>query len=143
MDIADLKVAISVEVDHHKEDSPSRINADNDDRNAIRDKQETCVDPLAVSQCHNRITIVTGKFSNKNVNVEDAVPIGEAQLQEFESACLTGFYQSIKREAVAAKEAKKKRWVDPMEYCDLGLIFARVTALMSTRAINLNHELQY
>ena len=48
-DIADLKEAISVEVDHHKEDSPSRINADDDDRKAIRDKLETCVDPLDVS----------------------------------------------------------------------------------------------
>ena len=93
MDIADLKEAISVEVDHHTKDSPSRINADNDDRNAIRDKQETCVDPLAVSQCQNSIIIVTGKFSNKNVNV----PIGEAQLQEFESACLTGS-RGIKRD---------------------------------------------
>ena len=81
MAIADLKEAISIEVDHHKEDSPSRINADDDDRNAIRDKLETCVDPLDVSQCQNRITIVTGKFSNKNVNVKDAVPIGEARLQ--------------------------------------------------------------
>ena len=85
-DIADLKEAISVEVDHHKEDSSSRINADDDDRNAIRDKLEQCVD---VSQCQKRITIVTRKFSNKNFNVEDAVPIGEAQLQELESACLT------------------------------------------------------
>ena len=30
-----------------------------------------------------------------------------------------------------------------MEQCDSGLIFARVTALMSTRAINLNDVLKY
>ena len=30
-----------------------------------------------------------------------------------------------------------------MEQCDLELIFARVTALMSTRAINLNDVLKY
>ena len=30
-----------------------------------------------------------------------------------------------------------------MEQYDLGFIFARVTALMSTRAINLNHVLKY
>ena len=131
-DIADLKEVISVEVDHHKEDSPSIINADNDDRNAIRDNLETCVDPLGVSQGHNRIAIVTGKFSNKNVNVEDAVQIGETQLQEFELVCLTGFYQTNKRNVVATKEGKKKRGVDPIEQSDLGLTFARVTALMST-----------
>ena len=101
------------------------------------------MDPLDVSQCQNRITIVTGKFSNKNANVEDAVPIGEAQLHEFESACLTGFYQTIKRKFVATKEVTKKRGFDPMEQCDLGLIFERVTALMNTRAINLNHVLTY
>ena len=44
---------------------------------------------------------------------------------------------------VATKEGNKKRGVDPMEQCDLELIFARVTALMSTRAINLNHVLKY
>ena len=76
-DISDLKEAIRIEVDHHKQDSPSIINADNDDMNAIRDKLETCVDPLDVSQGQNSITIVTGKFSKTNVNVEDAVPIGD------------------------------------------------------------------
>ena len=37
-DIADLNEATFVEVDHHKEESISRIKADSDDRNAIRDK---------------------------------------------------------------------------------------------------------
>ena len=41
------------------------------------------------------------------------------------------------------KEGKKQRGADPMEQCDSGLIFARVTALMSTRAINLNDVLKY
>ena len=41
------------------------------------------------------------------------------------------------------KEGKKKRVVDTMEQCDLGLIFARVTALMSTRAIKLNVMWKY
>ena len=138
-DIADLKEATLFEVaTTKKEESTSRIKADSDDRNAIRDKLETCVDPLDVSQGQNLINIVTGKISNKNVNVEDAVQIGKAQLQEFESACPTGFYQTIKMKVITMKEGKKQRGADPMEQCDSGLIFARVTALMSTRAINLN-----
>ena len=63
---------------------------------------------LDVSQSHNLINIVTGKISNKNVNVEDAVQIGEVQLQEFESACPTGFYQTIKRKGITMKEGKKR-----------------------------------
>ena len=59
-------------------------------------------------------------------------------MQEFESACPTGFYQTIKRNVITTKEGKKKRGVDPVEQCDSGLIFARVTALMSTRATKLN-----
>ena len=58
-DIADLKEATLVEVAHHKEQSTSRIKADSDDRNAIRAKLGTCVDPLDVSQCQNLINIVT------------------------------------------------------------------------------------
>ncbi len=50
--------------------------------------------------------IVTRKISNKNVNVEDAVKIGDAQLHEFESACPTGFYQTIKRKVITMKEGK-------------------------------------
>ena len=41
------------------------------------------------------------------------------------------------------KEGKKQRGADPMEQCDSGLIFAKVTALMSTRAINQNDVLKY
>ena len=41
------------------------------------------------------------------------------------------------------KEGKKQRGADPMEQCDSGLIFAKVTELMSTRAINLNAMLKY
>ena len=44
---------------------------------------------------------------------------------------------------ITMKEGKKQRGADPMEQCDSGLIFARVTALMSTRAINLNDVLKY
>ena len=40
-------------------------------------------------------------------------------------------------------EGKKKLGADPMEQCDSGLVFPRVTALMSTRAINLNDMLKY
>ena len=101
------------------------------------------MDTLDVSQCHNLINIVTGKISNKNVNVEETVQIGEFQLQEFESACPTGFYQTIKRTVITMKEGTKQRGVDPMEQCDSGLIFARVKALMSTRANNLNDVLKY
>ena len=69
-DIADLKEATLVEVEHHKEESTSIIKTDSDDRNAIRDKLETCVDPIDVSQGQNLINIVTGKISNRNINVE-------------------------------------------------------------------------
>ena len=56
-DIADLNEATLVEVDHHKEESTSIIKADSDERNPIRDKLETCVDPLDVlstsyQHCH-------------------------------------------------------------------------------------------
>ena len=101
------------------------------------------MDPLDVSQGQHLINIVTRKISNKTFNVEDAVQIREAQLHEFESACPTGFYQTIKRKVITMKEGKKQRGLDPMEQCDSGLTFARVTALMSTRAINLNDVLKY
>ena len=77
-DIAYLKEDTLFEVGNHKEESHSRIKADDDNRNAIKDKLDTCVDPLDVAQGQNLINIVTVKMSNKNVNVENAVQIGEA-----------------------------------------------------------------
>ena len=62
-DIADLKDPTVVEVDHHKEESPTIINTDHGDRNAIRDTLDACVYPFDVSQGHNNISIVTGKMS--------------------------------------------------------------------------------
>ena len=71
-----LERATLFEVDHHKEESPSIIKTDDDDRNAIRDKRDTWMDLPDVSQGQNLINIVTGKISNKNVSVEeDAVQI--------------------------------------------------------------------
>ena len=52
------------------------------------------------------------RSATKNVNVEDAVQIGEVQLQEFESACPTGFYQTIKMKVITMNEDKKKRGAD-------------------------------
>ena len=49
----------------------------------------------------------------------------------------------IMRKVVTMKEGNKKRGVDPMEQYDSELVFARVTALISTRAINLNDLLKY
>ena len=41
------------------------------------------------------------------------------------------------------KEGNKQRGAGQMEQCDSGLICARVTTLMSTRAINLSDVLKY
>ena len=82
---------------------------------------------------------ICSRLTQDIADFEDAVQIGEAQLQEFEWACPTGFYQTIKRKVIG----KKKRGVGTMEQCDLGLIFARVIALMSTRAFKLNVMLKY
>ena len=73
-----MKEATLFEVDHHKEEYHSRIKADDDNMNAIRDKLDMCLDPLDVAQGQNLINIVTVKMSNTNFNVEDAVQIGEA-----------------------------------------------------------------
>ena len=44
-DIADLKEATLFEVDHHKEESTSRIKADSDDRNYQRQAGDVCGSP--------------------------------------------------------------------------------------------------
>ena len=57
------------------------------------------MDPVDVSQGQNRINIVTAKISKKNVQIGEA----HMQLQEIQSVCPTGFYQTIKRKVVTMK----------------------------------------
>ena len=67
-------------------------------------------------------TLAPGRSATKMSMLKTlfSVQTGEVQLQEFELACPTGFYQTIKRKVITMKEGKKQRGADPMEQRDSG-----------------------
>ena len=62
---------------HHKEESPSRITNDAKNRADLRQKLETCIDPLNDSNYPDKlVNIVTGHVVvHKAVNIENAAAV--------------------------------------------------------------------
>ena len=77
------------EVKSHEKEKPSRITSDANDRDKIREKCLTCIDPY--SHPANLVNVVTGLISPEMVNAHDAVDIGNGQLVSFEKSWSDGF----------------------------------------------------
>ena len=72
---------------------------DQNDRQVIREKLKTCIDPLnTAGQASALVNIVSGHICTDEVNVHDAVDLGKAQMEEYEASWPEGFHQPPKRE---------------------------------------------
>ena len=93
----------------HKEEAPSRILADNEDRMNICKKLNSVLNPLDVTQNqHNLVNIVIEKvIPNTDVDVYKAIDIGTEQMKQFESEWPGGFYKPIKKIVKTMAERKK------------------------------------
>ena len=87
-DIADMSDdSVEREVTSHKEEKPSRIISDARDRDKIREKLLTYIDPLdPTGHPVGLINVVTGRTAPETVNAHDAVDIGNGQLASFEKS---------------------------------------------------------
>ena len=80
----------------HKEESKSRMEADAKDRAGIRQKLDTCIDPLDPTKHPNGlVNIASGRVAASAVNVYDAVRVGENLQADFKSYWPAGFYSTI------------------------------------------------
>lgn len=134
------------EVTTHKEENPSRIRSDAQDRENIKKKLEACIDPFDTADHEKSIVnIVTGRIATDKVNVHDAVAIGKKQMTKYTATWPAGFYSTIPKEVVTMAVARKVIRVGSTDVCDVTLIYSRVLGLQATRDINfqqvLKHEL--
>ena len=68
----------------HKEEMSSCRVADAEDRQKLRDKLQTCIDPLETNEPKGGIVnIVTGKIAPKSMNIDQIVTVGKEQAQQF------------------------------------------------------------
>ncbi len=140
-DVADLKDSSSVEITSHKEELASRVKYDENDRQVIREKLQTCIDPSNTAS--HLVNIVTGHICTDEVNVHNAIDLGKSQMKEYEASWPAGFHQPLKKKVRTMKENKKKTTTVAAEQFESGLMFARALALMNSRDIKVEYILSY
>ena len=81
----------------HIEETAAGIKGDDQDRKALRDKLELCIDPLDPEQHPDGLmNIVTGQVvSHSSVNVDKAQLLGNTQMESFECSWPGEFHDSI------------------------------------------------
>lgn len=132
----------------HKEETKARIASDSSDRASIREKLKLIIDPLdPASHPPTIVNVVTGQVSDETVNVQDAVTIGTALMEEFERSWPEGFRNTIKKKVkTVADSTKKSIKVGSKHVYDTTVIYSRVIGIQaSSRDIDiqkvLSHEL--
>ena len=146
-DVAEMSKGYKeTEVTTHKEEKPSRVRADHQDRLKILEKLQLSIDRLDSSNHPDGIlNVVTGLIALSIVNVEQAVKIGKAKMESFENALPSGFHGPISKQVVTMNAAKKSMTVGGKDVYDVNLIYTRVLGLQQSRDIDLadilKHEL--
>ena len=78
----------------HKEESPSRIIRDADDRQSLHRTLLSCINPMDPDThvTGSLLNIWSGQVAQPNVNVDRALDIGAEQMIQFERSWPDGFY---------------------------------------------------
>ena len=138
-----MKDSSSVDITTHKGELASWIKYDENDRKVIR-KKPKLFDPLnTAGQASAFVNIVSGSICPDEVNVHDAVDLGKAQMEEYETSWPEGFHQLLKKKVCKMQECKKKTRTDTAEQFDSGLIFVWALGLMNSQDIKVGQILSY
>ena len=70
-----------------KEEKPSRIRSDEEDSEKIREKLQSCIDPLDP----------VGRIGPEKVNVPNAIEIGRTQMGSYEGSWPEGFNATLSK----------------------------------------------
>ena len=131
----------------HNEEAKARIAEDKRDRDGIRQKLDTCINPLySAAHPSGIFNVVSGQIGSTEVNVHNAVTIGTEQMKVFESRLPQGLYETIMKRVVTMDHARRHVKVGAVKVFDTNLIYSRVIGLQAReRDIDikdvLGHEL--
>jgi len=128
----------------HKEEMPSRIQSDGVDREKLKDRLSTCIDPLQ-SDDHppGLLNIVTGGLCHDRVNVDASVSIGIKQMKEYELHWPESFNKPLTKQVVLMSISRKQIKIGQVAVYDTNLIYSRVLGLQNVRDVNLKDILMY
>ena len=138
-DTAHQKVVIT-----HKEELLQRVRADNVDREKLRAKIHTVINPLDSNEHMDCIiNVVTGKVAQDNVNVDKSVEIGLQQMNDFESSWPVGFHSSISKKVVTMSTMRRHIKIGNSQLYDTDLIYSRVIGLRTSRNMSMKEVLKF
>lgn len=100
--------------DYHKEEATARITSDKKDREVLKSKVEICIHPLK-PELHPEqlVNVANGTVGTSQINVDQAVSIGQSQLLDFEKDLPAGFWKSIERKIKTMAVTKKGIVIGP------------------------------
>ena len=109
----------------HKEEGLSRIKADAIDREKIRDKLITCIDPLNSDSHHPGVlvNVVTGRVASPTVNIDESVKLGKHLMKSYEDGWPGSFHKPLAKPTVTMAEQKKRVIVGDVPIYDPSLIY--------------------
>ena len=116
----------------HNEEAKARIAEDKRVRGGIRQKIETCSNPLdSAAHPSGIVNVVSGQIGSTEVNVHNAVTIGTEQMEVFESRLPQGLYETTTKRVVTMDHARKHVKVGAVKVFDTNLIYSRVIGLQA------------
>ena len=133
-----------VPVTVHKEEMPARKKTDAADRDKLRERLITCIDPLNPDDHQDPlVNIVTGKLAPAAVNVDNAAKIGLQQMKDYEDHWPSSFHKPLSKKVVTMSVSRKHVKVGQEAVYDPQLIYSRVLGLQHVRDINLKDVMSF
>jgi len=131
----------------HKEEQPSRIKSDQNDRSSLRSMLETCIHPLecATHTDGALINIVTVEIAHPDSNVADALQLGKQALSLFRTSWPSSFHETLTKIIIPMDSKKKNVALGEHRIFDQELIYVRVIGLQSSNreTIKMNYVLEF
>ena len=111
---------------HHKDESKARIQADVSDKRKLRERLDTCIDPIyPTGHSPTLFNIVSGKLDAESANVQNSLQIGKDCVQAYENKLPQGFYDKISSPVVTMDTTRKRINLGATTTVDTEVIFNR------------------
>ena len=125
----------------HKEEAQKRKKLDTGDRNKLIDQLTKHSHPL-LSDSNKLFNIVNGKCATEDINVCNALQIGELQMDEFITKLPNGFHLVIERRVKTMQQMKVAVVIQGKEIYNMESLFVHLILIGQQRNISLQQMFQ-
>ncbi len=133
---------VDASIKQHKEELPHRRHVDSNDRKLVSDEVNKYLHPLN-SQQHQLFNVVSGQIAPSQVNVAEALTIGETMEMEFINKLPNGFHDPISSPIKTMEMLKTNVKTKPKSTLNLETLFLRILLLGQQRHLELRPMFNY